>query len=70
VQFANRRAIVGRSYKTAMLKVLYLAPKTCLTGADEGAELLTLNPTQTQFSLNCAASRKQIPFSFYEYAQH
>src|ERR1035437_7569119 len=37
--------------------------KPCLTRADEGAELPKMNPTQKQFSLNRAASKKQIPIS-------
>ena len=64
VQFANRRAIVGRSYKTAMLKVLYLAPKTCLTSVDEGAELLILNPDANAIFAELRSVNKANSFQF------
>ncbi len=40
------------------------ARKTCLTPAPPGRKSPEMNPTQKQFSLNRAASKKQIPISY------
>jgi hypothetical protein len=34
------------------------------TASTDGIESPSMNPTQNQFSLNCAASKKQFPISF------